>query len=178
MRIAQLRFLGFVGLTSVLRCRDNRWCLAPHRLVICPETPQRQRLARMGKWGTRTPQASTRSGSLPEQRGFEPPSLFALPMFRGRLVSHEISTRSFPKNRTDQFSPTRFSGRVVPKTSGFRTDFPEAKDPKGEPGDGGRIRRYTLDSRIAETRQALPGRKAFQQSSATPTPRRRLSTRR
>jgi hypothetical protein len=74
---------------------------------------------------------AVRGASLLERRRFELPVLFALLIFRERLVSQEISTRSFPENSTEKFSPTRFIGTDVPKTGGFRTVSQDQKTQKG-----------------------------------------------
>jgi hypothetical protein len=67
-----------------------------------------------------------------EQRGFEPPVLFVLPYIQVSLVSQEISTQWFAKNRSEKLSPIRFIGGATPKTSGSRT-LPRSKKPKKRP---------------------------------------------
>jgi hypothetical protein len=72
-----------------------------------------------------------RSDSLLEQRRFEMPVLFALPILREGSCRRRFSTRPFQKNRTEEFSPTRFIGTALPKVSEFRTVSQEQKTQRG-----------------------------------------------
>jgi hypothetical protein len=57
--------------------------------------------------------------------------LFALPIFREGSCRRRFSAAIRKKNRTEEFSPTRFIGTALPKISAFRTVSQEQKTQKG-----------------------------------------------
>ena len=110
-------------------------CVSPERRLTCRATYEDRRLrwdflaspaatealdphrprSTINHAGTR--RAPVRSASLVERRGFELPVLFCAPYIQGRLVTREISTRSFQKTAQRSFLRQPSIGTAVPKMS-------------------------------------------------------------